>query len=65
VDQAAAYLQTALRLDPENQGCRLVLGQLQIDQRQLFSARQTLLPLLKEGTEPKIRAEAEKLLRDR
>jgi len=61
---AGIHLQRAVQLEPENPSYVLTLAQYQFLTHNPTAARQTLAPLLHPNTNPRIRSDAEKLLRD-
>lgn len=61
---AEQQLQLAIQLEPENPAYLLSLAQAQLRDGNPGAARQTLAPLLSPGTDPKLRAPAEEMVRE-
>lgn len=61
---AEQQLQRAMQLEPENSAYLLSLAQLQILERNLAAAKQTLAPLLLPSVDPGLRASAEELVKE-
>ncbi|MFO1475471.1 MAG: tetratricopeptide repeat protein [Verrucomicrobiota bacterium] len=61
--EAQKQLALAIQLEPDNSGYLISLAQAQIRARNPTAARQTLRPLLLSTADPRLRADAEELLR--
>jgi tetratricopeptide (TPR) repeat protein len=62
--KAGLHLRRALELEPENPSYLFPLAQFQARTRNPAAARQTLEPLLRPNTDPKLRTEAEDMLKE-